>query len=41
MATNELRQLAGAAEGIVTVTDRPPSSRGQAVTVPPWSATKA
>jgi hypothetical protein len=28
-------------EGMVTVTDRPPSSRGQAVTVPSWSATKA
>ena len=26
------------AEGIVTVTDRPPSSRGRAVTVPPWIA---
>jgi len=41
MATNELRQLVGAAEGIETVTDRPPSSRGQAVTVPPWSAAMA
>jgi hypothetical protein len=41
MATNELRQLASAAEGIVTVTDRPPSSRGEAVTVAPWSATRA
>src|SRR6185437_16213722 len=26
------------AEGMVTVTDRPPSSRGQAVAVPPWIA---
>jgi hypothetical protein len=32
------RWVGGPAEGIVTVTDRPPSSRGQAVTVPPWSA---
>jgi hypothetical protein len=26
------------AEGIVTVTHKPPSSRGQAVAVPPWIA---
>jgi putative ABC transport system permease protein len=25
---------------MVTVTDRPPSSRGQAVTVPPWTAAR-
>jgi hypothetical protein len=29
------------AEGIVTVTDRPLSSRGRAVAVPPWIAARA
>ena len=29
------------AEGIVTVTDRPPSFRGTAMTLPPWIATMA
>src|SRR5580704_2836429 len=33
-----LRGAGAPAEGIVTVTDRPPSVRGRAVAVPPWIA---